>query len=649
MRIRVLTLLLACLSGIVCAQSNFAISVINSTGTSTITCSNPSIQLTGTSSYTAAPVIYLWVTPTSSFVNNASVAATSPGIYTLTATAGTLTSFTTVAISINTIQPVSSVSPSVQTIVCSPPSAVQVSLSALSPTSNVILEVLSATNATYTAFNFSLAYTPAGVGVYTTIVTNQTNGCKSIKNFTVNSIQGLPVFTLTSTPPNFTLGCSGKSVTAIYISNASATNSLQIPTGGPVTFTMLAPGSNTSLPGGNLSAISVYSINAPGNYTVVVRDAVTQCEARSPISVIMNTVSPVIDSITIQNPLLTCSNTQSTLKAFPAPLNYNFIWVTLAGTTQSTFATSNMAAVAVNTSVANTVTLNGTYTLTIVDNYNLCKTTTVVTLLKNTFPPKALFSINPPTGISCSSPTAMLVNLSLSSAPPFFPNSQPVIGYEWLGPAPQSSLGNSSTYTASTPGIYTLTALDLNNGCKSSTTGIVADNRIYPLTQNPIGDINILCPSAIALLTPTLLVQGPHSFSWTIPSGVTVPGPTNALTLTVTAAGIYTLNIKNTVSGCITTNTFAVVVCAGLKDLTSPAVEFTLLPNPAHHELYLDSSVLKDGAQIHIYDVIGQRMMCQGLIEPKQTVSVSELKAGVYFLTVRFANGESITRKFIKD
>ena len=42
-----------------------------------------------------------------------------------------------------------------------------------------------------------------------------------------------------------------------------------------------------------------------------------------------------------------------------------------------------------------------------------------------------------------------------------------MIGFLWEGPTPQTPLAFSSNYIGFTAGVYTLTAQDLNNGCKA--------------------------------------------------------------------------------------------------------------------------------------------------------------------------------------
>ena len=224
-----------------------------------------------------------------------------------------------------------------------------------------------------------------------------------------------------------------------------------------------------------------------------------------------------------------------------------------------------------------------------------------------------------------------------------------MIGLAWYGPSPQASLGLSSTYTASTPGVYTLTAQDLNNGCTSNTTIVVSDNRNYPPIQNPVGDINILCPNSTALLSPTQLIQGSYTYSWTIPAGVSVTGPVNTKTLLVNAPGIYTLDVKDVLSGCVSSASFVVVVCAGIADKEMTLYPVNLIPNPAKNSVEVNSTLNMNGAEFRIWDLNGKLVKSQTLLEGNKQIKLNELQPGIYFVTIRSGNLETRPQKLIKE
>src|SRR6185295_399940 len=95
-------------------------------------------------------------------------------------------------------------------------------------------------------------------------------------------------------------GCNSKSVTTINIANAQTT-----PQGGALTYTLLTPSSSSATPGGSLSLISTYQVNAPGTYTAIAKDP-NQCETRIPFSVLNNKLGPPIDTVLVPRNVLDC-------------------------------------------------------------------------------------------------------------------------------------------------------------------------------------------------------------------------------------------------------------------------------------------------------------------------------------------------------
>jgi PKD repeat protein len=131
--------------------------------------------------------------------------------------------------------------------------------------------------------------------------------------------------------------------------------------------------------------------------------------------------------------------------------------------------------VAVNANFSNpTQSLVTTLTLQLTSTNNLCLSSTVVPVLQNIYPPVA--AIAGGGSLTCQTGTVMLTNQSSSGIPAgVFSSTAPVVGFLWEGPSPQLPLSLSSTYVAYTPGTYTLTAVDNNNGCSDQATKNVAN------------------------------------------------------------------------------------------------------------------------------------------------------------------------------
>jgi len=83
-------------------------------------------------------------------------------------------------------------------------------------------------------------------------------------------------------------------------------------------------------------------------------------------------------------------------------------------------------------------------------------------------------------------------------------------------------------------------------------------------------------------------------------------------------------------------------------DLESPAVySVKLYPNPVSDVLNIKVTEVEAGARVKVYDMAGMEVISQSLTETPQAVNVSNLKPGIYVITI--INGTHVTReKFIK-
>ena len=526
--------------------------IVNSTNSNSITCDYPAVNLNATTtySYNGGSLKYFWSSASTTF-SAPSVSIVNAGTYTVIGT-DSITNCSVVhliTIGVNTLAPTSNLSPMLQSITCGTlgNSAQNVSVTA-SPSVNITHQILSPYGGTFAVTSYSTLYTPGGVGTFTYCLKNDINGCSTCKEFTVTSNQGFPNFSLSS-PENFTLGCTSRSCAVVHIDNGNTT-----PQGGAVSYTLLSPGSSTALPSGTLSAVSVYTTCSPGTYTVVTKDAVSQCETRVPITILQNTFTPHIDAL-YERQVLDCNFPKVTLKGLSYTPNVYFGWV-FSGTPNSLQGDTITALI--NSSTTSTVV--NTYTLVVTDSSSTCKSETVIPIYQNLFRPKASISAGA-TALSCLTNSAVLTNLSSSSIPTItgFPTNLPTVGFLWEGPTPQSPQSNSTTYLALTVGVYTMTAKDLNNGCTAVTTLTISDNRIYPDLDQSIATGTLDCGAAQTTIGVTLTNPiTTLTYAWTSPPGAVING-SNAQTLSTKDIGEYSVLVTNTVNGCARSADFTVV------------------------------------------------------------------------------------------
>lgn len=587
-----------------------------------ITCLNPTVEFYASSNYNFnnSSLSYTWTNGTStSFSNSLSVSA--PGAYTITAS-DPLTGCSyhdVVSAYVNTIAPTNTISSSQILLTCGSTVVPQVTVTS-SPTYNSFQQIFSPLGGTTSINSYSTAYAPHAAGVYSFCSTDKGTGCRSCKQVTVTA-SGFPTFSLTS-PQSFTLGCGNLTAVAVSIINASTD-----PSGGPLSYTLMQPGFPLPSSSGTLSPTSVFSITTPGTYTALVRDNITSCDSWAMFSVIQNTVAPPNTILNI-SPVITCSQTQVVLQGLSSSSNVSCSWQ--SGTISYPGYTLNVLA---NTA-SPTASIRGTYTFVVIDNSNLCKSSQSVTVLQNLFAPHASVTATGSMAISCYSPGITLLNVSSTGIPPgSFPLNLPVIGYQWFGPAPQVPLFGSTTYTALVPGTYTMVVVDLNNGCTSSVTAFVSDNRNYPILLNTPDPILLPCPGIASLQA---IVAGPMPvmvFSWTAPPTATISS-FNSNVITVNTPGAYTIAVTNTLNGCSSKAEVYVYACVGIAETEADqAMEF--FPNPNSGVFNLVSKTPQNLSEIEVYNTTGQLVLKQALNEKSISLDLTAQPQGMYLLFIR--------------
>ena len=406
-----------------------------------------------------------------------------------------------------------------------------------------------------------------GPGTHTHTAVNLVNGCSTSKTFTVATAAGIPTFSLTSPIQNYSIGCVPKHTVDVNITGAQSTPN---PATG-VTYTFLSTSSPTNY-GTNLVSSTTFSL--PGTYTAVVRDNLSNCEARVPFTILQNTFSPHL-VVSIPIPTLSCYNPSVILTGFSnnASTGYQWVYPSGSGTLVTPGSTFSVQSTAITSN-----TLTGTYTFVVTDNNNACKSFSAIPIYQNKFAPQA--KIAPPTGLTfgeltCNTPTITLTNASSSGVPgAIFPSPQGIAAILWTGPSPQMPLDKSTTYVASTPGTYTLLAQDLNNGCTSTTVLPVVDSKDYPVVNNPTvaPTATLDCspnPNNTATVTALVSSTVPLKYVWSNSLGeiktATLAANAGTAFALVNKPGDYRITVTNEKNGCVTISYGKVV----LGDLTA--------------------------------------------------------------------------------
>jgi gliding motility-associated-like protein len=524
-------------------------------GSQSVTCASPVVNVNAVSSYSYqnGSLSYTWQSANSTFQGPiAAITSTMAGTYTVTAVDPiTNCGIThTISVNVNTVTPVAAVTPSNILITCASGSTASqpVVIAVSNPTVNSAIYITNPFNGTLSASGTNYTYMPGTTGTFSVQVVNTDNGCLTQRIFSVTSNQTFPTFNIVS-PQNFTLGCSTKSVATLNFANQNSGS------GAPVSFTMLS--GNTPIPttytlnNGNSS----FTVNSAGVYTMVASDNGSGCKSILPITVLDNKFGPHVDTVIVPRILLDCTTPSITLEGVSSTPSVSYMW-TYNGTVN--LATSTVVVVT-KTATPNNASL-GTYTLVMTDNNNLCTSTRTVNMYQCLYAPTA--SISPQTNkaeISCIDQSIVLNNTSKSTIPTgsIFPNGV-AIGNKWQGPSPQVDLLLSSSYTAAVPGIYTLEVKDLGNGCISTATFNVKDNKIYPSvripnpTPNQADSVRYLdCGATVLSLSATANISSPR-FSWARPEGAPAASTNTAPTFSAQAIGMYIVTVTDPDNGCAT-------------------------------------------------------------------------------------------------
>ena len=527
-----------------------AIIIINPLGpTYSITCYSPVLTLTAM----VATNNYTWSSGVANFNGNI-------GVFTATSATtwmvlvrhpiSNCTSTQTFVIGTNLQAPNSTLLPTLQNITCNLSSIITVSAVA-TPSVNVSHQFLSPQGGTFVVQTHTAQYTPGGVGIYTHCVVNNANGCSSCSGFTVTSNLGFPTYTLES-PQNYTLGCNSTSIATIKIIGANGSTP-----GSPVTYTLIGPPTSSAVVSGSLSSQNVYTVTAPGTWTAITRDNNNFCETRTPFSILSNTFAPNISAVVPQQ-ILDCNVPRIVLRGQSVSNNISYQWGFPAGFIQGDTVTVNTLPASPQSSVISN------YTLIITDNSSTCTSFSIIPMYQNLYPPKAVIATPGAFAITCQTATLTLSHQSSTGIPAgsIFSSSQPVIGYIWQGPSPQVVGQVRTSYVAGTPGIYTLTVKDINNGCLAKTTTTVNDNRIYPNVNKPKApDPFILdCGSTSKYIKPIITnTSTGYTYAWIAPPNTTVSPPPYRDSISVNQVGDYRVTITNTINGCSSSGKLIVI------------------------------------------------------------------------------------------
>jgi gliding motility-associated-like protein len=579
---------------------NTTVPTVTMPATQTITCAAPSVTLIA--SATPANSNPVWTGGVSSGVNSYTATAASAGDYTLTVTDpsnGCTNSGTTQVVP-------SAGFPIVNTSFSNP-------ITCVTTTAQVI--------ATTTATPVSYSWTGPGVvsgaatstadvntgGQYTVVVQNTASMCSSTVTI------GVPINTLATTPTISATGSITCLTPSLTISGSPASG---------VTYTW----SGTGIIGGTNSQNA--DVNQGGVYTLSVTNS-DGCVGTETVNVTSDNAVPSFTLGTASSVTTTCSNPTATLSASSSiDPDAVYTWITpTSSTLTGTPVTSSTA---------------GIYTVVVTNTVNGCSTSltssqATVEVVADAGIPSVTLTANS-VSITCANP-APSVTVSTTSSP---------VSYSW---SPTSGIVPGTETTASpvfnAAGSYSVVVTNTVSGCAtgiaSNVVDVTLDNDIPVITLSATTNTgNITCLASSVVVTPTITpASGNLTYTWSPAAGISTP--INQASATFTDAGVYTLAVTNTVTGCVssatsTTNTFTVTL-----DNTAPTATITAVSSNTMIGCGASNATVTLGSTVNSTNATNLNWLPSNTSAP----TLGVVTAGVYTLEVVDAvNGCSVTTQY---
>lgn len=509
---------------------NFTPPIADAVVNSSINCNAPNLVINGSGSSSGPGITYNWSANPGTIISGGTTAnptVSQAGTYTIlvTNTVNGCTATDPVIVTADLALPISNAGPN-QTLTCA---ITNISLngSGSSQGGNFTYQWNAGPGGSIIGGSTTLNPIVSTTGLYTLIVTNETNGCTNSDDVAVNSNIIAPSAVIANPQ---TLTCQNTTVTL------NGNNST--PSG---TLTYQWSTTNGLILSGQGSANAV--AGEPGLYTLLVTNTVNGCTDTENITVNQDNSVPTANAVVTTG--LDCNTTQLTISGNGSSTgaNFTFQWTSSPG---GNFISGQ------NT-LNPVVSKAATYTLLVTNTNNQCTATASVLVSADTQAPAA----NPgaPGTLNCVTLSLVLGDTNAVIAPN--------LSYNWTGTGITAG-GNTPTPTINQPGTFQLVVVNSINGCSSTASVNIAQNITNPT-------VVVAQPNQLNCTTPALQLNGNGSstgpdftYDWTSSTGGGIGAGGNTLTPTVTAAGTYTLLVTNIANGCTSTGSATVTTNASL-------------------------------------------------------------------------------------
>ncbi len=352
----------------------------------------------------------------------------------------------------------------------------------------------------------------ASAGTYQLIVTEASNGCSDTASVVVTEAPNSLLVAIAS--PD-TIRCLPTPVTL----DASGSS-----TGADVTYSWTTTTGN--IISGTTDATP--AVDQPGTYLLTIEDTGSGCTRTDSVRVVED-LSPPALSFNLPD-TITCSRDTALLLAFStAAATYS--WTTNTGSILSGQNTDSLI-----------VATAGDYFLTVEDQTTGCTSTDTIAVAEQLAPPLA--DAGAPFTITCGTGAAMLDGSNSSSGPGF--------AYQWTTTSGTIVMGaQTQVPSVDAAGVYYLEVTNTATGCTAIDSVVVASNDQAPNVALDVnGDLD--CNITVLEIDGSASDSGGDIiFNWTTTDG-NFSGGMSTLRPEVDAGGTYTLTVTDTVTNCQT-------------------------------------------------------------------------------------------------
>lgn len=285
-------------------------------------------------------------------------------------------------------------------------------------------------------------------------------------------------------------------------------------------------------------------------------------------------------------------------------------------------------------SLTPSVSVPGTFVLTITDNSTGCTAMDTIQVVYDTIPPLAVAQADGVIGCE-----ADVVTLDGTAS-----DSGPNITYTWFSLEFSDTVGTNALEPVGAGGAYVLTVFDASTGCSSVDTAFVAiDEDAPPVFVSPAQSLT--CQrDTVLLLASVDLPPGTFTINWVAETGeiALIQGDSLAI---IDEPGVYTVTVINDLTGCEVSLTREIIENKVFPDISLTASSSFIDCNNPLVTLDGTGSTVSDS----LVTVQYQWTVLQGAAEPPfNNITLQTEQGGLFAFSVRNVGSNCISRDTIE-